>query len=65
MLGAEFEIAREKMRAGFGPFTFILSLTGRGDRNYIAPWRWTKTLPLGPMRTQFTSARVNSGVQIG
>jgi len=28
MLGAEFEIAREKMRAGFGPFTFILSLTG-------------------------------------
>jgi hypothetical protein len=27
--------------------------------------RWTKTLPLGPMRTQLMSVRLNSGVQSG
>ncbi len=35
-------------------------------QNYgVMPPRWTKTLPLGPMRTQLTLVRLNWGVQIG
>ena len=29
----------------------------------MMPPRWTNTLPLGPMRTQLMSVRLNSGVQ--
>ncbi len=32
---------------------------------WVNPGRTTNTLPLGPIRTQLTSVRWNSGVQIG
>jgi hypothetical protein len=44
-----------------GDPTLSLLRLGHG----FAPPRITKMLPLGPTRTQLTSVRTNSGVQIG